>query len=534
MEDAEDFTQVNISQAFQDAGVAVSLLPPNHNYDLARNSQDFGCQSQERGKLFNDPVHGHFRLDPVAVKIIDTPQFQRLADLKQLGCTYYVFRGASHNRAEHSMGVAHLAYTLANQVYMLQGKELDISRSDVKCAEVAGLVHDLGHGPYSHVFDRFMARKGRPWHHEKMSVDLLEDILGGEQSHTISRYVNDEEIKHIKDMITSEKGGQPAPPGKRWLYEIVANNRNGLDVDKYDYLQRDSMYSGTKISVDVKRIFPFVKVLDDELCYKYSEYHNIFEVFSTRARMFRSVYLHKKANAVEHMIMDAFVEADPFFKLADATEDAQAFALLDDSILKTIEHYGAARPGFGSFAMDADDDGSTSVRSAQAIIKRLRKRDLYKFVEEFLVPQGDLRNGTWRMPTPAEVLKHGKGNLQERDIIISEAKVDLTKGDQNPMDNVSFFDYPESTEKKTVPRHHISAMFPECNREHWCRVFTRNSAPEVVEATQAAMREFLREQYGARVEACTPIRKKRPVAEPCGPTEAGEPPSARKRILTYA
>ena len=69
----------------------------------------------------------------------------------------------------------------------------------------------------------------------------------------------------------------------------------------------------------------------------------------------------------------------------------------------------------------------------------------------------------WRMPTPAEVLKHGKGNLQERDIIISEAKVDLTKGDQNPMDNVSFFDYPESTEKKTVPRHHISAMFPECN-----------------------------------------------------------------------
>ena len=57
-------------------------------------------------------------------------------------------------------------------------------------------------------------------HHEKMSVELLEDILGGEQSHTISRYLNDEEVNHIKDMITSEKGGQPAPPGKRWLYEV--------------------------------------------------------------------------------------------------------------------------------------------------------------------------------------------------------------------------------------------------------------------------------------------------------------------------
>ena len=62
--------------------------------------------------------------------------------------------------------------------------------------------------------------------------------------------------------------------------------------------------------------------------------------------------------------------------------------------VQTIEHYGAARPGFGSFAVDADDDGSTSVRSAQAIIRRLRKRDLYKFVEEFLVPQCDLSNGT--------------------------------------------------------------------------------------------------------------------------------------------
>ena len=70
-------------------------------------------------------------------------------------------------------------------------------------------------------------------------------------------------------------------------------------------------------------------------------------------------------------------------------------------------------------------------------------------------------------------------------------------------------------------------------QEHWCRVFTRNSAPEVVEATQAAMREFLREQYGKRVEACTPIRKKRPTAEPCGPAEGAQPPSARKRVLTY-
>ncbi|EIE24922.1 hypothetical protein COCSUDRAFT_14348 [Coccomyxa subellipsoidea C-169] len=438
-------------------------------------------------QLFNDPVHNHFRLDPVSMKIVDTPQFQRLADLKQLGCTYYVFRGASHARqfpfacilrSSHSLGVGHLAYTLADSIYRMQRDELDISRSDVKCAEVAGLVHDLGHGPYSHVFDRVMKQMGRNWVHEQMSVNILDDILA-DNVHDISEAdLSEDEIKHVKAMITSEKGGLPPPQGKRWLYEIVANNRNGLDVDKYDYLQRDALYCNVRTSVDINRIMTLAKVLDDEICYKYTEFQNVYEVFATRARMFRSVYLHKKARGVEHMIVDALLAAEPTLRLAERTEDSREFVRLDDTIIK---------------------DGESSITTAQHILQRLRRRDLYKFVDEFIVPREELDADSMRLNPDDVIIDVAK--------VMGGCQVDLTKGSQNPMDSVSFFHHAESTEKVSLRAKQISTMFPLSNLEKHCRIYSKDSSPAVVAATQEAFRSWLEQRFGDRVQLCTPARK---------------------------
>lgn len=117
---------------------------PDHNFDLntptgsPENASLTSKQKRRHGKLFNDPVHNLFRLDPVAIDIIDSAQFQRLRDLKQLGMTYYIFPGASHNRFEHSLGTAHLAYEAADKIWSSQRAELDMDRGDVKVVELAG------------------------------------------------------------------------------------------------------------------------------------------------------------------------------------------------------------------------------------------------------------------------------------------------------------------------------------------------------------------------------------------------------------
>lgn len=111
-------------------------------------------------KILNDPVHGHVQLDQWQLRVIDTPQFQRLRDLKQLGTSYHVFPGGSHNRFEHSIGVSYLANNLVSRLAESQ-PELGIDERDIRCVTLAGLCHDLGHGPFSHVFDHEFIPRAR-------------------------------------------------------------------------------------------------------------------------------------------------------------------------------------------------------------------------------------------------------------------------------------------------------------------------------------------------------------------------------------
>ena len=190
-----------------------------------------------------DSVHGQINLCHRVMQIVDTKEFQRLRNIKQLGKIYHVFTGASHNRFEHSLGVFHLA-----KIYMdiLNDKSDDpdsyeiyyyFTDNEYFLISIAALIHDLGHGPFSHLFDDYVEISN----HEYRSVEIFR--------HMNKKYkleFSKPEIEFIKNVIDPSNidlDMKKSPDFKKYLYQIVSND-NGIDVDRMDYLMRDIQYTG--------------------------------------------------------------------------------------------------------------------------------------------------------------------------------------------------------------------------------------------------------------------------------------------------
>ncbi|WZN63982.1 deoxynucleoside triphosphate triphosphohydrolase [Chloropicon roscoffensis] len=496
---------------------------------LAMEPVDTLCNStvavydQSKSKVINDPVHGHFRIRGECVRVIDTPEFQRLRDIKQLGTSYYVFPGAGHNRFEHSLGVCHMAEEMVIRIQRAQ-RDLGIDNQDVKRIALAGLCHDLGHAPFSHVFDNEFLPKvlgenfeSFDWSHEKMSGRLLEQIID-------TQYIDDdcisrEDCRKIEDLIRSSCSDYKIQYFKEnhYLREIVANGRNSIDVDKFDYLARDCYYCGVQASCDFKRVMPFVRVIDDTICFKASEIWNIYEIFHTRASLHRRVYTHKVAKAIEYMIVDAMVEANNEFEILKKCQSPKTFIELDDSILKRIE-----------FADPADDNAG--LRKAKSIVDRIRRRKLYKYVNEYCVPTERLPN--WQKVKAEDVVgcqlknqAHGV-ELKPDDIVIQNLKIDWAMKDKNPVDHVYFFQNARSSEKFHIPKEKVSTLLPEVFQERKVRLFVKDQ--EKFDAASIAFEEYQRRFYGVSQQvASTPPRN---IPAPRSTSQVGSS-RARKSLM---
>jgi len=475
---------------------------------------------KSKGKYIQDDVHGIFRMDPLCVRIIDTPPFQRLRECHQLGLTHMIYPTANHKRFEHSLGVAHLAQQVGEKIWKDQGKrgDVDMDRNDIKCVTLAGLLHDVGHGPFSHVFDyEFLKLMGiNNWYHEDMSCKILDLILDrylcdSPQGADGTASVSDDDAKLIKRLIDRDRdnmelkadakqGGdagvanrRPYYDTRRFLFDIVANQRNSIDVDKFDYLARDSRAVGMKLGVDFKRIMQFSRVLDDQICFKQSEYHNIYQLFHGRMMMHRQVYTHKKAKSLEFMVVDALKAAEPVLKLTEKIYDPEQFILLNDTLITTIKQYGVwARPPFeeGSEEWDA-------LKRAQGILQRVERRELYRHVNEILVPPEVLRHTNWHVPTAEEILACYRPqessqpvNLNVDDVIVSKLCINYSMKDANPLDNVLFFTDFADDEPRHIMQQVASSLMPMNFQETTLRLYSRNRSPEVVTALQEALESW--------------------------------------------
>jgi deoxynucleoside triphosphate triphosphohydrolase SAMHD1 len=306
--------------------------------------------SNVKPKIIYDPVHGHIDIDSISIKIIDTPEFQRLRYIKQLGNVSYVYPSASHSRFEHSLGVYYLAGKLINTLKNNQ-PELNITNQDIINVKIAGLCHDLGHGPFSHLFDNYVSKNcGKYSEHEKRSEFILEYII---DKYKIG--LTTENVNLIKKMINPDKNDIG------FKYQIVSNLRTGLDVDKFDYIKRDTFYLGLNYNCEYLRIINYAKVIDNNICYPTKLISCIYGIYYSRFRLHNEVYLHPVCKSLDLMVMDLLKDNPEFLnKFKISINNPESFCQYTDHIISHLR--------LGKFNI--------------SILKKIETRKLYKFIGE--------------------------------------------------------------------------------------------------------------------------------------------------------
>ncbi|KAM4562221.1 deoxynucleoside triphosphate triphosphohydrolase SAMHD1 [Odontesthes bonariensis] len=456
----------------------------------------------EPNKVFNDPIHGHIEVHPLLIKIIDTPQFQRLRNLKQLGGTYFVFPGASHNRFEHSIGVGYLAGQLVQALNERQ-PELLISRRDVLCVQIAGLCHDLGHGPFSHMFDGMFIPKARPeitWKHETASLamfDYLVDDNGLKPVMEEHGMVLPEDLDFIKEQIAGPLNRDAAqgqkwpykgrPEDKSFLYEIVANKRNGIDVDKWDYFARDCYHLGIQNNFDYRRFLKFARVCEVDgqklICTRDKEVGNLYDMFHTRNCLHRRAYQHKVGSIIETMITEAFLKADPhiqiegsggkMFTLSTAIDDMVAYTKLTDHVFEQILN-----------------SSSEELAEARQILRNIICRHLYKCLGQtqpdkaLNVTQETIHS--WEADLARSIPQSGTQdvNLQPEDFVVRVIFMDYGMKEKNPINNVRFYCKDDLTKAIQIRKNQVSKLLPEQFAEELIRVYCKKTDDKSLEAAK--------------------------------------------------
>ncbi len=230
-------------------------------------------------KIINDPVFGFIRIPRgLLYNIVQHPLFQRLNRINQLGLASVVYPGARHTRFQHSLGAFHL---MSEAILNLQQKGNFIFDSEAEAVEAAILMHDIGHGPFSHVLEGTLLHGIS---HEDISLMMMEEInrsLNGQLNLAISIF----------------KGDYP----KNFLHQLISSQ---LDMDRLDYLRRDSFYTGvTEGNIGSARIIKMLNVIDDSLVVEQKGIYSLENYLTTRRLMYWQVYLHKTSVAAEqHLI----------------------------------------------------------------------------------------------------------------------------------------------------------------------------------------------------------------------------------------
>jgi hypothetical protein len=244
-----------------------------------------------RAKIINDPVFGFIKIPRgLLYGIVEHPLFQRLNRINQLGLASVVYPGARHTRFQHSIGAFHL---MTEAVRSLQEKGNFIFDSEAEAVEAAILMHDIGHGPFSHVLENTLIHDIS---HEEISLLMMEEI---------NRHFNGQ----LNLAISIFKGEYP----KNFLHQLISSQ---LDMDRLDYLRRDSFFTGvTEGNIGSARIIKMLNVIDDSLVVEHKGIYSLENYLTTRRLMYWQVYLHRTCVAYEKVLINMLNRAKNLIRM---------------------------------------------------------------------------------------------------------------------------------------------------------------------------------------------------------------------------
>lgn len=316
-----------------------------------------------KNKIINDPVYGFITIpNDLIFEIIEHPFFQRLRHIKQLGLTSMIYPGALHTRFHHAIGSMHL---MQQALYSLRNKKIEISEEELEACLIAILLHDIGHGPFSHTLEFSLLDNIT---HESLSVLFFERLnkqFNGQLTLAIEIFTNRYPRNFFHQLVSSQ-----------------------LDIDRLDYLKRDSYFTGvSEGSIGSERIINMLNVRNDEIVVEEKGIYSIENFLSARRLMYWQVYLHKTAVSAEEMLIRLIKRAKYLAQSGESIDATPALRLLLERNI-TIEDFKEDHEILAIFALLDDSDIWGSMKFwrehpdmiLSELSRRLLDRDIFKII----------------------------------------------------------------------------------------------------------------------------------------------------------
>jgi len=377
-------------------------------------------------KVVRDPIHGNIKIKGFIADLLESPEIQRLYNIKQLGFAYLVFPGAHHTRLEHSLGVYHIASQIS--------ETLSFTDDEVDIINCSSLLHDIGHGPFSHTLESILLEKIGVNHidlTEKLVLGEYEIFEKGEKEFIQSKSVNQILSTNNIDQNEVVKIIRGKTDKKSYLGQILNST---IDVDQLDYLIRDAYYTGVAYGmIDIGRLLQTLAIYDNNLTIKRKGVGVVENILMARGLMYSSVYFHKTVRIAELMLSKAIevipdIEPFEFLRMTDL-EIVNAMKNMggyQQEIITRLKYRILFKQAYSASIHDLD-------ASSLKIVRELEKPDFRRQKEHELENALNIPNGHIIIDIPQPELLMAEPRLHKTDICVIDKDGLKTLDDFTPI-----------------------------------------------------------------------------------------------------